>query len=105
MQKGSRPGQAKAGKEKEVLEAGFSNYFSGANHERALQKNKELRERSKSRGVQKKSDEKPKRGWQDYTQDHRDRGSQNTVRVSADRYSQHSEDEEVETHNKVDFNG
>lgn len=102
MQKGSRSGQGKEKHQKAALEAGFTNYFSGANHERAIQKDKELRERSKSRNMGKKTDEKPKRGWHDRAMPDYDHNPRFETRTSTDRYSQHSEDEEIDPHNKVD---
>jgi hypothetical protein len=101
MQKGSKEGQPKGKQEKAVLEAGFSNYFSGANRERALQKDKELRDRSRSKNAPKKSDEKLRRGWHDRGPIGYDNHPRSEARMSADRYSQHSEDEEADPHNKV----
>lgn len=104
MQKGSKATLVKEKQEKAALEAGFSNYFSGANHDRALQKDKERRERSRSKNIPKQSDDRPKRGWHEKDQHPHHYGGGNLTRTSTDRYSQHSEDEEIEPHNKVDFN-
>jgi hypothetical protein len=103
MHKGTKQAQGNPKKEKAVLEAGFSNYFSGANHERALQKDKELRDRSKSRTMAKQADDGPRRGWHDRGATFQEASAKNVTRASADRYSAHSEDEETEPSNKVGF--
>ena len=100
MQKDTRHGQSREKQAKAAREAGFSNYFSGANQDRALQKDKELRDRSKSKS--KKTDGQPNRGWHERGMPAQGVHSSNEARRSADRYSHHSDDEETDARNKVD---
>lgn len=86
---------------KAAREAGFSNYFSGANQHRAAQKDKEQRERSHSKKVVKRTESREKRGWNDRDDYQHESPRENIHRMSADRYSQHSEDDETERSNKV----
>lgn len=86
---------------KAAREAGFSNYFSGANQDRAAQKDKQLRERTKSRKIVKQSESGEKTGWHDRAGQHNESARQLQPRASTDRYSQLSEDEDFEPHNKV----
>ena len=107
MQKGNKASVVKEQKVKANLEAGFTNHFSGANHDRALKKDKELRERSKSKSISisKRPEDTVKKAWNDRANYWQETDQKAGIRASGDRYSQHSEDEEYESNNKVDCNG
>lgn len=99
--RGPKPGSKKDSDAAYEREQGFNTYYSGANRDRAAEKDKELKERSRSRN---KHHSKERKGWNDkpaYGMNenggYREKLPQ---RESNDRYSHHTDEEYEENHDR-----
>lgn len=93
----SRQSGSRGPKNPDPREQGFSNYFSGANKERAIEKDREMHDRLNRSKNKDKSRER--RGWGDNPV-HKDmnEGYNYQERKSRDRYREESSEEELESH-------
>ena len=97
--RGGKQGGNKGEDPYQKREQGFNNYYSGANQDRAAEKDKELKERSKSKT---RVYSKERRGWNDKpvsgTQKYLQEAVQYPPRTSTDRYSTPAEEDTEENH-------
>ena len=98
MRQMSRASGSRGPKLPDPREDGFSNYFSGANKDRAIEKDRKNKERSKSKNA---TNHRERRGWHDAREssDHNS-DSKPMHRTSRDRYQPESSDEEPAAHRR-----
>jgi hypothetical protein len=96
MRQMSRAAGSRGRKVPDPREDGFSNYFSGANKDRAIEKDRINKERSRSKHAPQHRD---KKGWND-NRDSEENSSERkpAQRASRDRYQPESSDEEIAAH-------